>query len=160
MKNWIRIVENQHALDHSDNGHRLVLQPPASLDHLLAFRKLFGPAASMELQNFYEQIDGFGIEGTNHKTSWFLVPIEKLPELDKAGKDWFQETHPDLAKRFFPFIDWDCGDYSGYLLSEEGKRLNGIFTFEHEEYEFDKGQDDSEFLYSVFDSLEELLSPG
>jgi hypothetical protein len=160
MKNWTEIVEAHHLWAHPGNDFPLVARPPASTTDLQSFKNLFGPAASAELSGFYEQMDGFGIEETPGVPSWFISPIEKLPELIKQSRKWMKETHPDLAERFFPFVDWNCGDYSGYLLSGDGTLLDGIFTFEHEEYKSEKGQDVPEFMYSLNGSLEEFLSEG
>ena len=159
MPNWKHIVEANHAWSHPNDEYRLVIQPPASSADLAFLHTLFGSAMSEEMRGFYEQMDGFGVESVADGTYWFVTPIAKLPELIEHCRNWFRDTHPDLANRFFPFIDWNCGDYSGFLLSVEKSPLDGLFTFEHEEYNFEKGQDSSAFILSVYNTIEELLIP-
>ena len=159
MPNWKHIVESYHTWAHADDEYQLVVRPPASTGDLVLLDAWFGPAMSGEMRGFYELIDGFGVEPSPDGVSWFVTPIAKLPELIEHCRSWFRDTHPDLANRFFPFIDWDCGDYSGFLLSEDGTLLEGLYTFEHEDYEFEEGQDGSVFLYTIYATIEELLTP-
>jgi len=159
MTNWKLIVESHHNWAYADGEYRLVIRPPATPEDLCALEDLFGPALSGEMRSFYHQIDGFGIEPTPNGVSWFVTPIAQLPELIEDCRSWFRDTHPDLAVRFFPFIDWISGDYTGYLLSEKGSLLNGLYTFEHELYRFDAEQDSSEFILTVYDTIRELLIP-
>lgn len=157
---WIHIVEAHHKWGYPNNEYQLVTQPPASIGELAILQSLFGAAMSEEIRTFYEQINGFGIKVKPGHTSWFVTPIACLPELIRDCRNWFHDTHPDLAERFFPFINWGCGDYSGILLTEDGIPLSGLFDFEHENYAFDQDQKGSEFLFSVYKSLEELLTPN
>ncbi|WAC19570.1 SMI1/KNR4 family protein [Luteolibacter sp. SL250] len=159
MPNWRKIVESHHAWAHPDDDWRLITGPPAGAADLALLEELFGAALKDEIRGFYEQMDGFGITSDEGRVIWFVVPIAGLADTFEACRSWFRDTHPGLAERFFPFIDWECGDYSGILLHEFGIPLEGIYEFEHEEYGFDEDQDGSDFLRSVYDSLREMLTP-
>lgn len=100
-----------------------------------------------------------GVSADAERVDWLFTPISKVLDLVDATRQWFQETHPGPAQRFFPFIDWSNGDATGYLLSPSGALLSALFDFEHEEYTFDASQDESEFLTSAYGSIEELLQP-
>jgi hypothetical protein len=157
-QDWKNIVRDNHKRADPENENPLVLQAPASPHQIKAFQELFGPAASAELQDLYRQMNGYGIDGTKEGIMWEIVPTEKLPVLLRESRYWIKKTHPDLAEKFFPFYDWNCGDFSGYLLSEDGTLLKGIYTFWHEDYENDKKQDSSEFMHALDDSLEDFVS--
>ena len=159
MPNWKEIVESHHAWAHPDDDWRLIAGPSAGAADLALLEELFGSALTDEIRGFYEQMDGFGITSDTGEVLWFMVPIAGLANTFETCRSWFRDTHPELADLFVPFIDWGCGDYSGILLGESGVPLEGIYEFEHEEYEFDDGQSGIDFLSSVYGSLREMLTP-
>lgn len=118
----------------------------------------FGFPVPSELRGFYEQIGGCGVKAGDRKVSWQVVPVTEVATNIAKARDWFADTHPKLAARFFPFIDWDCGDYTGYLQSPLGLK-KGLYTFEHESYEFDADQSAQSFIMKSYKSLEDFFSP-
>jgi cell wall assembly regulator SMI1 len=122
------------------------------------FEVQFGFQLPDDLKELYQAKNGAGMSSENNKdVHWFFVPILSIPELITAARDWFQKTHADLANRFFPFIDWECGDYTGYLLPLSPDCPTKLHTFEHESYEFDEAQQPDEFLYSNNSSIREFF---
>ena len=77
-----------------------------------------------------------------------------------STRSWFGETHPTVAKRFLPFIDWVNGDGMGYLVLDNGTIADGLFCFEHELFEHDEDQDPDEFIVKWNNSIFELLTEG
>lgn len=157
MSDWHKSIVAFHKVDNADHPESLVLGTPATAASIAEFEKGIGHAMPDEFKQLYSEYDGFGTlrEG---ETAWFFLPIAKLPELAAQVRDWFQETHPEIAKRFVPFVDWGNGDASGYVFSESGVPEPGIFMFEHESYEFEGDQDWEEFLVPVDASIRAFLN--
>lgn len=157
MSEWHKRIVVFHKLDNADDPDSLVLGSPASAASIAEFEKSIGYSMPNEFKQLYSEYDGFGTSREG-ETDWFFLPISKLPEHASEIRDWFQETHPELAKRFVPFVDWGNGDASGYVFSETGTLLPGIFIFEHESYEFEDDQDWEEFLIPVDSSIRAFLT--
>lgn len=157
MSDWHQDIINHHKLDYADAPDSIRLGKPATREALQAFEKSVGHTLPEEFHELYGQYDGYGNEGEDG-IDWFFVPLELLPEHVAGTRGWFQETHPELAARFVPFVDWGTGDASGYLFTESGALEQGIYMFEHEAYEFEKEQDWSEFLFPVDDNLRDFLN--
>jgi SMI1 / KNR4 family (SUKH-1) len=123
---WTQLIQSQHAKYFGGNCHGLILRDGASeseldaLDLQMAFK--FPP----EFRELYKTHNGVGdIYGTEaNSINWSFVPISLIPELTILARNWFQGTHPDVAARFFPFFNWGCGDYTGYLLPSLWDRLH------------------------------------
>lgn len=157
MSEWHKNISAFHKLDNADDPDSLVLGPPASAASIAEFEKAVGYTMPDEFKQLYAEFDGFGTN-RDGETDWFFLPVSKLPEHASEVRDWFQETHPGIAKRFVPFVDWGNGDASGYVFSETGIPLPGIFIFEHESYEFEEDQDWEEFLIPVDSSIRGFLT--
>ncbi|BCX48529.1 cell wall assembly/cell protein, KNR4 [Haloferula helveola] len=157
MSEWHKRIVAFHKLDNADDPDSLVLGSPASAASIAEFEKAIGYSMPDEFKELYSEYDGFGTS-RDGETDWFFLPISKLPEHASEIRDWFQETHPELAKRFVPFVDWGNGDASGYVFSETGTLLPGIFIFEHESYEFEEDQGWEEFLIPVDSSIRAFLT--
>lgn len=157
MPDWKKTVEAHHQWAHPNDGFELVMLPPASDIEVRSLQSTFGFPVPSELRGFYEQIGGCGVKAGDHEVSWMVVPVTEVATNIAKARDWFANTHPKLAARFYPFIDWDCGDYTGYLQSPLGLK-RGLYTFEHESYEFEAAQPAQSFLTKSYSSLEDLFS--
>ena len=157
MSDWHKSITAFHKVDNADNPDSLVLGPPASSALIAEFEKQIGFTMPDEFKQLYTEYDGFGTS-RDGETAWFFLPISKLPEHASGVRDWFQETHPEIAKRFVPFVDWGNGDASGYIFSDSGTPLPAIFMFEHESYEFEEDQDWEEFLVPVDTTIRSFLT--
>jgi hypothetical protein len=157
MTEWHRHILAFHNLDNADNPDSLVLGQAASETALSEFEELIGYKMPAEFRQIYSEFDGFG-STRDSDTEWFFVPISNLIEHSREVLEWFQQTHPEIAKRFVPFVDWGSGDASGYLFSESGLPESGIFMFEHESYDFEAGQNWHEFLFPVDDNICDFLT--
>lgn len=157
MSDWHQDIINHHKLDYADDPASLRLGKPAAREAIAAFEKSVGRTLPTEFHDLYQQYDGYGaaVEG---ETNWFFVPLELLPELVADIRELFQETHPEIASRFVPIVDWSTGDASGYLFSATGEVEPGIFMFEHESYTGEEDQDWSEFLFPVDEDLRTFLN--
>ncbi len=123
--------------------------PTSSVERAAQFEAMFGVAMAETMQ-----------EGTDEQDSavrWFFVPVAKIPELTAVARSWFEETHAEAARRFVAFIDWDCGDYTGYVLPLESGTAAELHTFEHESYQFDEAQEAGEFLLPSYESIREYF---
>lgn len=141
----------------ADDPKSLVLGPPASAASIAEFENAIGNTMPDEFKQLYTECDGFGTT-RDGETRWFFLPVSKLPEHATEVRDRFQETHPEIAKRFIPFVDWGSEDACGYVFSETGTPLPGIFMFKHESYEFEEDQDWEEFLTPVSSSIRDVLT--
>ena len=157
MTEWHKNIVAFHKLDNADDPGSLVLGSPANATSIAYFEKAVGYSMPEEFKELYSEYDGFGTTRDGEVDGFFL-PVSKLAEHATEVRDWFQETHPDIAKRFVPFVDWGNGDASGYVFSESGVQNPGIFIFEHESYEFEKDQDWWEFLIPVDTSIRDFLT--
>ena len=158
MSDWNQLVTEFYKIDHADEPDSLVLGAPASDEVLDALASNLGFALPIEFRSFYGTYDGFGTKHDDGTTDWFFAPTANIPELTEEIRDWYQETHPEIAARFVSFVDWGNGDSSGYLFSEAGAPLDGVYIFEHESYEFEEGQDWGEFLIPVDKSIRDFLA--
>ena len=81
----------------------------------------------------------------------FTICFVTLCGCDKPNRSIPQESSnmSEWHKSFVPFVDWGNGDASGYVFSESGIPLPGIFIFEHDNYDFEEDQDWKEFLIPV-----------
>lgn len=157
MKTWHQRVHEAHERDHKEDGLRLVTGPPASPKAIVDFEHVLGWTLPAEFHGLYQTFDGVGLASGEEETLWLLTPLAKIPQVIADVRTWFADTHPALARRYFPFIDWGNGDSSGYLLSEKGELLPGIWIFEHEAYEFDEAQPASAFLAAFVGNLQEFF---
>ena len=158
MPDWKKLVEDHHQWAHAKDDYELVMLPPASAAELQALEATLGFAAPRELRSFYEQVGGCGVKAPDSETYWLVVPVTEVAANIASARDWFDETHPRLAKRFFPFISWASGDYTGYLKSPLFGLKRGLYTFEHEGYEFEAGQLPWFFMKKDYKSLEDIFT--
>ena len=105
-----------------------------------------------EFRSLYNEFNGFA-HGSSEEPEWLLVPLNQTPSLTAHIRSWFQETHPDQAARFVAFIDWGNGDATGYMMMNGGGWVDGLYTFNHEFYEFEAKQDWQEFLIKEYSSI-------
>ena len=155
MSKWLPLITEFYKLYHTD-PYSLELGPPATAKDLDSLDKEVGFRMTAEFRSFYGEFNGFGTK-RDGEVDWCFVPISEIPSLTAGVRDWFEETHPDIAKRYVAVVDWGNGDSSGYLFSEFGEPLEGFFIFEHESYEFEVDQDWREFIIPVDSSIREFL---
>ncbi len=157
MSEWRQVITEFHKLDHPDDPDSLELGQPVSSKEFDSLDKQIGFKMPPEFRSFYREFNGFGTK-QDGETDWFFVPISIIPSLTANIRDWIQETHPEIAKRYVAVVDWGNGDLSGYLFSESGEPLDGFFIFEHESYEFEDAQDWREFIIPLDSSIRDFLS--
>ena len=158
MKNWQDIIQRSHEWAHKNDGYSLVTRPGAELADITALESSFGFQLPTEFHELYLTYDGVGVSADSGQIYWMFRSLAQIPKFMEETRDWFQETHPEVARRFFPFIDWSSGDSTGYLLSQSGELLPGLYDFEHEDYEFDASQDESAFLSSFYTTIEDTFA--
>ncbi len=153
---WLDLVRKFHEVDHPGSPESLVMGEPASAAAIAALEEALGVKMPAEFKDFYGTCNGFG-HRAGEQVRWLFSPLELIPETTSYARGWFRETHPELAAGFVAFIDWDSGDYTGYIFDDKGAVLEGIFDFEHEAYENDEEQDFEEFLSPLFLSIEDFF---
>ncbi|RYD49039.1 MAG: SMI1/KNR4 family protein [Verrucomicrobiaceae bacterium] len=156
MNDWRKDLLKFHQGDNPDDSNPPVFGPPATPEAIAAFEKSVGLRMPQEFHELYLQVDGFG-QMYNGEILWYVVPLAELAEHVAGRRDWFQKTHPDLARGYVPFFDWANGDSCGYLFSKSGAMVPGLFMFEHEEYEFEEDQDPEDFLSLTDESFRHFI---
>ena len=159
MPDWKKIVTRHHSVAHADDDYRLETGNGASPESITKIGNELGLVFPEEFASLYQTFNGIGVSSEHDDDIWWLFcPLEQLPEFGMSIRDSFSEYHPNIAERFFPFIDWANGVGTGYLLDEGGRVFAGMYTFEHEALDYDEDQDPEEFLTSLPVSIEEFLS--
>ena len=160
MPNWLKIIAGHHAKAHANDGYTLVTRPAASAEQLDRLAVSLGIALPSEFRELYSACNGFGVASDNEldKTWWLFRPTDQIESFAGDVRSWFAETHQSFANRFFPFIDFSNGDGIGYIVDESGAIIDGLFCFEHENYEFDAEQDVNEFITHSPVTIEEFLT--
>ncbi|PQO46977.1 SMI1/KNR4 family protein [Blastopirellula marina] len=161
MPDWKSIIEAFFENSDPTNEFRHLANPGASAEAIEAAEKQLGISLPEELRDFYLCFNGVGMAGEDESDEpRFIRPVEMLPAFINESRSSFAGTHSELASRFLPFIDWDNGDATGYLLQQDGTLFPGLVTFEHETYHYDATQDAEEFMTPGPDSLADFLSGG
>ena len=161
MHDWRAVIIEYDCKTPVQPGETLLIRDAASVAEIDELQQNFGFQLPDEFRSLYLQCDGFGqTYETEDEVWWFFHRVEQIPDFARETRNWFVESHPDIANRFFPFIDWSNGDRMGYVLDEKGELLDGLFCFEHENYEFDEEQDSEEFIVKWNNSILELLTDG
>ncbi|MEM9412978.1 MAG: SMI1/KNR4 family protein [Planctomycetota bacterium] len=161
MHDWRTIINTHHDKVHVQPGDKLLIRNAATNADLDELQDELGFQLPDEFRSLYLQCDGFGLTyEDNDQKWWFCHPIEQIPEFVNQTRKWFEETHPEPAARFFPFIDWANGDGMGYVLDGDGQVIDGLYCFEHENYEFEEDQELEEFVVKWNNTILELLSDG
>jgi len=156
MTPWLELVTKFHALDHPDAPETLVTGAPASPADIEALEAKLGRKLFPEFHDFYSTMNGFGTR-QDGEVEWFFHPLESIPNLTEDTRDWFRETHPEVAADFVTFIDWGGGDTCGYLYGEDADWGDAIVMFEHEAYEADAEQDPNDFILIIDAGIESFL---
>lgn len=135
---------------------------PSEIQNLNERSQFEWPAEFVDL---YSKHDGVGLKMQLHEeVLWNFVPTSQIGTFTLSVREWFSETHPEIAKVFFPFFDWGCGDAVGYVLLDQilkdvvDEILPGtLFEFDHENYKFDASQPWIEFLQPSCESIRLFL---
>lgn len=158
MDKWIKLVTEFHTADHPESPESLVIGAPATEEEIAALESETGFKFPAEFHEFYRSCNGFGRKD-GEEVIWFCAPLEEILKMSGEARKWFRGTHEELAEQFVAFIDWESGDYTGYVFDEDGEPFEALFDFEHESYDYESRQDPDEFLVPIFPSIEDFLSP-
>ncbi len=159
MTKWKHLVDGFFLNSDPNAEFRHIANPPASTAEVSETERKIGISLPAELRSFYCAYNGIGLShGDEPDTPRFIRPVNELPEFITSGRSWFAETHPNVALRFVPFLDWENGDVMGYLFNEDGSLNPFLVTFLHEEYNGTPSQDPDEFLGRGPASLVELFT--
>ena len=152
---WTDLIVQHFRRDYFLNGFGLALGCPPTSVVLQAFRNndFAWPA---EFVDIYQCHNGFGYILKGDKIHWLFVPMDQLSDFHVTATSLLRETHPDIARAFHPFIDWQSGDYIGYL-NNEGALRSQLYQFDHELYAFSADQPWQEFLLPSFASIRGYL---
>lgn len=160
MTDWLALVRAYHDMVEPDDPDALVFGEPASANALDELDRELGFTMPKEFRDLYSTFDGFGSKSEDEGTTWFLLPLAKIPVFTIETRDWFQETHSKVAAHYVAIFDWYSGDASGFLFRENGKARKSIFMFEHERYLHGEAQHWLEFLMPVDASLASFFKPS
>lgn len=151
---WQHIISTVWSPD--GPGESLYIEMPATDDQLNSLTNWVCHPLPAELVDLYRTCNGFGKVGAHCKIR-YLVSSDQVPDFAHGIRDFFRPTHPSIASAFLPVFDWSNGDGTGYLWDTEGSLIKGLWTFEHESYRRKRNQLWTEFMFSDFDSLLELI---
>jgi|GEM_PF-1345461 len=165
MTNWTNRLKRWHSRHFADNGSALHLGPSTSPSELHGFKERTQFEWPAEFLELYTKHDGVGVKAPpDDEVTWSFVPTNEIAKFGDSIRDWFSATHPEIAKAFFPFLDWGSGDAVGYIRLEDvlkhpvkGIGPGTLFEFEHECYEFDSSQHWTDFLQPAYESIEHFL---
>ena len=160
MPNWSKLIADNHAKAHADDGFNLITRLAATNIQLDELSESLGITWPTDFRELYSTFDGFGVATNDEpdKIWWFFRPANEIPKFADDVRNWFLKTHEKCAARFFPFIDFSNGDGIGYIVDDTGVIMDGLFCFEHEQYKFDEEQDVNEFIIHVAVNIEEFLT--
>ncbi|MEO0416567.1 MAG: SMI1/KNR4 family protein [Verrucomicrobiota bacterium] len=154
MHDWHKIIAKHHLLFHGKDAFLPRQGKPMKKTHLREIEKDLGFEFPEDVFSFYLQMNGYGLEHCEKEIStWFVIPADQIADV-KAELADEMEMHPELAKDFIPVIDWDNGDYEGFIKGEP----KTLFSFEHEFYDFDAEQPVDEFLEPTEETFFEFIS--
>lgn len=131
------------------------MPPGAAPEHIDRLADQFEVALPPEFRSMYQAANGFGGVGDVGPVEWAALPLAGIPQFAATVRRWFQDSHPEAAMRFVPFLDWRCGDATGYLFGEQGECDGKLTTFFHDEYR--PMVDFAEFLIPRGESISEFL---
>lgn len=155
---WEKLIREFHAADHPDHPSSLVIGSPVSEEEITALEREIGFRFPTEFHELYRSCNGFGRKDGD-EIVWFCAPLDGILKMSREARKWFTGTHFELAEQFVAFIDWESGDYTGYVFDEHGEPFDALFDFEHENYDYESRQDPDEFLVPMFPSILDLLTP-
>ena len=157
--NWTQLIQDHHQRHHPHGHTKLILRDGASDAELDALSATMGFQLPEEFRELYRTHNGFGTPSSDgpNAVSWFFLPLSLIEEKTKDATSWIQETHPEIARNFFVFMDYRCGDYSGYFKDKADRNPPVICSFEHELYEFDANQPAEDFISYLWAGLSEIL---
>ena len=168
MSKWRNVIEQYYKNleiyaregDPPFDPSRIVTGEPASGEAIKNLESELGVVLPEEFHSLYSEFDGFGnLDDDDGEILWGYLPLAQIPTSTEDSRRWFRETHPDIASRYVAFQDFGNGDTSGYVFDESLKNVLGLFTFEHESYEFEESQDWQDFLLEgIHSTLESDLS--
>ncbi|QDV23859.1 SMI1/KNR4 family protein [Aureliella helgolandensis] len=161
MAKWNRIVSEFFRMSDPEGKNDHYAPSGASPESIVKVEAELGVEMPHELRDFYSNHDGLGLVSRGETPMpLFIRPTGQLVDFINQCRSAFRDTHPTYAERYFPFIDWYNGDSSGFILGSDGRFVDMVFTFSHELYCYEAGQDANEFIHAHAETLAELLAPG
>ena len=107
----------------------LVQGEPVSDHELDELEEKIGVPLPTEFRQFYGTQNGFGMKQEDGTIDWVFVPVADIPALTSKSQEWMLEKHPEIADRIICFVDWHEDESVGFLLSEAGAPLRGVYSF-------------------------------
>ena len=156
-KKWLEIVRKYYVAQASYNATEIFFSPPCVDGEIKKWECDQNIKLNDEFIDLYKTCNGFGVFNNKIK-EYMLIPLDSLSAFIKESRSTFQQTHPEIALRFYPFIDWGNGDVSGFLYSTNCSLLKNIYTFEHESYEHDSDQKWGEFISTGEKCIEDVFA--
>jgi hypothetical protein len=162
MPNWETIVTKFFAVSDPDGDYDHHAPSGAPADEIETLESKLGISFPSEFHDFYRHFNGIGLVDRQEPDHipLFLRPIDEIHDYMEQCRSRFKETHPDEARRYFPFVDWWNGDSSGYWFNRDGQIEPYICTFYHELYVYEEGQDVGDFIKPHAQSIADLLTPA
>ena len=156
MTNWQNLFQRHFDVtSQRDELTELLLGDGVSETKIDSLFDQFGFQPPQEFRDLYTVINGVAHNQTDVHGWWFR-PLDSLTEFAESCRLWF-EDHPDLASRYFPFIDFGNGESAGYLLDNDGALLGGLFIHNTGAYDYDEDQEWAEFLMPACDTIEAYI---
>ena len=112
-----------------------VLQEPCSEETIQKAEKAVGLPFPQELKTLLRETNG---------DRWLLLSADEIAENAHLNQQCFENAEDDEKALFEPlkhlllFATNGCGDYYGYLFTNDGSVKDGIYLWEHEDFRYKK----------------------
>ncbi len=126
---WDTIFRHHWEIYDADAVGKRIRKPGTSEAAIRDLEQKISFSFPTEFHDCYLAANGFGIDHL------LLVPVELLPDFIADAKRLLTPRHKDIADRFFPFIDNECGP-TGYFLELGGGLSPYLMLLEHD-HDFD-----------------------
>lgn len=159
MQDWTQVIQEHYAVAYDPAEFSMSLNPPATLKQIEDLERSLGFTFPEEWHALYKTTNGLGVVPKKQPTfvSDLFPSIEHLPAFIATSRDWISPTHPHVALRYIPVLDFVNGDTIGYCTDDESATL---YLFNHESKGNDPEQDTVDFLYPIAaKTLQQLLLP-
>jgi hypothetical protein len=136
MPNWRELVIKAA---HNEPDYRLIFNPPASTDRLLAAQKHLRITFPEDLQNFLLTFNGVGETIASEPTDSIIFPIvyslDRLIDENVSFRQNLDVQHSHnfgRAERLLLFSDILTADYIAYGMTDDGIPDGRIVFYDHE----------------------------
>ena len=156
MPNWRELVIKAA---HNEPDYRLIFNPPASIDMLLAAQKQLGITFPEDLQNFLLTFNGVGETIASEPTDSIIFPIvyslDRLIDENISFRRNLDVQHSHnfgRGERILLFSDILTGDYIAYGITDDGMPDSTIVFYDHEVVEIRQIATSLEEFFAVWAS--------